>query len=173
MRATRKALRGAAERHGEGVPLLSQPKPTPWLSVHCDSSDVRLGAFLMQTIEREERVFAFASRVLHVNELRPQSCSLGIHLSQNLIPPYQMDTEATGVLLLRNRKKQGSLIQYAKSLVKSSASPHLAAFIIDFSKEHTRVCHGSMMDPTTIWSSLRCMCQRSLLASTTARLDII
>lgn len=54
----------------QSPPVLAQPEPYSSFQVHCDSSDVGLGAVLMQTIEGEDRAIAFASRALHGAELR-------------------------------------------------------------------------------------------------------
>ncbi|XP_077053567.1 uncharacterized protein LOC143704722 [Siphateles boraxobius] len=64
----------AAFDHLKGLlqspPVLAQPEPHSGFQVHCDSSDVGLGAVLMQIIEGEDRAIAFASRGLQGAELR-------------------------------------------------------------------------------------------------------
>lgn len=54
----------------QSPPVLAQPELHSGFQVHCDSSDVGLGAVLMQTVKGEDRAIAFASRALHGAELR-------------------------------------------------------------------------------------------------------
>lgn len=51
-------------------PLLAQPRPSLGFQLHCDASDIDLGAVLMQSIDGEEKVIAFTSRAPHGPELR-------------------------------------------------------------------------------------------------------
>ena len=51
-------------------PVLAQPRLNLGFQVHCDSSDVGLGAVLVQNVNGEEHAIAFASRALHGAELR-------------------------------------------------------------------------------------------------------